>query len=174
MENTIPFGLYSCIEVLKFKYSLQYVYSICLYEHYIINISKELFMRALITTSMFLALSCFAFAADSPLQINLTEKYTGNNYGDIPLTHLEMEITSKADKVTIKKVTVNRGNSQMKCELKEYPPAYARIFEGSPGYGNFPSTIRFGETWFCSGPKEKIIEVIVDTSEFGSLKYNFK
>lgn len=130
-------------------------------------------LSCVIFTFLF-AMTCINVnAKNSPLQINIEEKYSGVDYGDIPLTHINLDIISKSDKITIKKIIVNRGNSKMKCESKDMPEAFNNMFDGMPGYGSLRATLKFGDSWHCSGPKENILEVIIDTEEFGPLKYTF-
>jgi hypothetical protein len=100
-------------------------------------------------------------------------------------------ITSASDKVTIKKITLNRGNCDARVyfnggfvgSLKEPgpPPDFYDTDDGRAGRRNWdsqnhqminPVDLKFGEQLRVSAECSKVIEVSVTTSQ-GSMTYNF-
>ena len=88
--------------------------------------------------------------------------------------HMVLEFTSKTDKLTINRITVNRGNAKIDCNIDK-----TKMLMKKAGYydasvkDSLPIEQKFGESWECAGQVENILEVNVETKEFGIMTYGF-
>ena len=88
--------------------------------------------------------------------------------------HMTLTFTSKADKLTLNRITVNRGNAKIDCNIDN-----TKVVMKQAGYydasvkDSLPIELKFGESWECAGQVENILEVKIETKEFGVMTYGF-